>query len=88
MGEHVAAGTRVPGLVDRVAAVCRAHAAELIGLQDVQRLLQGMQQQVPDVVAEVQRSVPPQRVAETLRRLLQEGIPTTSRGAPCATHQA
>ena len=62
-------------LVAHVDHVARRHAAQLIGLQEVHRLVHRMQGQAPDLAAEVARSVPPQRVAETLRRLLQEGVP-------------
>ncbi|KQW02665.1 type III secretion system export apparatus subunit SctV [Rhizobacter sp. Root1221] len=62
-------------LVAHVEAVIRQHAPRLIGLQEVQRLIHGAQRDVPDLAAEVARTVPPQRIAEVLRRLLQEGIP-------------
>jgi len=58
--------------VDRVV---RRHVPELIGIQDVQRLLRTVQAESPDLAAEVGRAVPAQRIAEVFRRLLQEGIP-------------
>jgi type III secretion protein V len=77
----VAGGTLPPdaggedALVAAVDVEARRHAPQLIGLQEVQRLLHWMQVQAPDLAAEAARSVPSQRIAETLRRLLQEGVP-------------
>jgi type III secretion protein V len=53
----------------------RRHAPRLIGLQEVQRLLRAVQADAPELAAEAARAVPAQRIAEVLRRLLQEGIP-------------
>ncbi|MBX3621591.1 MAG: type III secretion system export apparatus subunit SctV [Rhizobacter sp.] len=65
--------------VDVIAAhvehVVRRHAPQLIGLQEVQRLLHVVQRDAPDLAAEAARVVPLQRIVEVLRRLLQEGIP-------------
>jgi type III secretion protein V len=47
----------------------------MIGLQEVQRLLRAVQTEAPELAAEVSRALPGQRIAEVLRRLLQEGIP-------------
>ena len=55
--------------------VVRRHVPQLIGLQEVQRLLRTVQADAPELAAEVSRAVPAQRIAEVLRRLLQEGIP-------------
>jgi type III secretion protein V len=55
--------------------VVRRYVPRLIGLQEVQRLLRTVQADAPELAAEVTRAVPAQRVAEVLRRLLQEGIP-------------
>ena len=62
-------------LVAHVEQVTRRHLPRLIGLQEVQQLVHWMQRQAPELAAEVSRVVPAQRLAETLRRLLQEGIP-------------
>ncbi len=62
-------------LAAHVDHIARRHLPELIGLQEVQRLLHWMQSQAPELAAEVGRVVPPQRLAETLKRLLQEGVP-------------
>jgi type III secretion protein V len=53
----------------------RRHITQMIGLQEVQRLMQQAQRDVPELAAELARVVPAQRVAEVLKRLLQEGIP-------------
>ncbi|WP_442909336.1 FHIPEP family type III secretion protein [Ideonella sp. BN130291] len=53
----------------------RRHGAQLIGLQEVHRLLHAVQREAPELAAEVSRVIPAQRMAEVLRRLLQEGIP-------------
>jgi type III secretion protein V len=74
-----AAGTRglsceeVLGL--HVDHAVRRHIAQLIGLQEVQRLLHAAQRDVPELAAEVARAVPLQKLAEVLRRLLQENVP-------------
>ncbi|MDR6537766.1 type III secretion system export apparatus subunit SctV [Variovorax soli] len=53
----------------------RRNVRELIGLQEVQNLLHSVQRDAPELAAEVARVASPQRIAEVLRRLLQEGIP-------------
>ena len=58
-----------------VEQVVRRHVPQMIGLQEVQRLLRAVQADAPELAAEVARAVPAQRIAEVLRRLLQEGIP-------------
>ena len=68
-------------LVGHVGDTVRRHAPQLIGLQEVQRLLHRVQRDAPELAAEVARVVPPQRIAEILRRLLQEGIPVRNLNA-------
>ncbi len=58
-----------------VDAIVRRHAPQLLGLQEVQKLLHTVQRDAPELAAEVARAVPAQRIADVLRRLLQEGIP-------------
>ena len=58
-----------------VEAIVRRHAPQLLGLQEVQKLLHTVQRDAPELAAEVARAVPAQRIADVLRRLLQEGIP-------------
>ena len=74
-----ASGLRTHSCEDVVALhvdhAVRRHVPQLIGLQEVQRLLHLVQRDAPDLAAEVSRVVPLQRIGEVLRRLLQEGIP-------------
>jgi type III secretion protein V len=74
-GEAVAGwrSEQVVGL--HVEAIVRRHVPQLVGLQEVQKLLHTVQRDAPELAAEVARAVPAQRIAEVLRRLLQEGIP-------------
>ncbi|MGM9484824.1 type III secretion system export apparatus subunit SctV [Roseateles sp. NT4] len=58
-----------------VGHVVRSHVPHLIGLQEVQRMLRLLQVDAPEVATETVRAVPTQRIAEVLRRLVQEGIP-------------
>jgi type III secretion protein V len=58
-----------------VEQVVRRHVPEMIGLQEVQRLVRAVQADAPELASEVSRALPAQRIAEVLRRLLQEGIP-------------
>ena len=58
-----------------VAHTVRHHVQQLIGLQEVQRLLHAVQRDAPELAAEVSRAVPAQRLGDVLRRLLQEDIP-------------
>ncbi|MEW6706089.1 MAG: flagellar biosynthesis protein FlhA [Pseudomonadota bacterium] len=70
-------------LAAHVEQVTRRHAAQMIGLQQVQWLLRLLQRDAPELAAETARVVPPQRMAEVLRRLLQEGIPLRNLSAIC-----
>jgi len=58
------------------ASVCllRRHAALFLGVQEVQWILEQMSAEYPGLVAEVQKVLPPQRIADVLRRLLEENI--------------
>ncbi len=53
----------------------RRHVRQFVGLQEVQKLLHVVQREAPELAAEVSRVVSAPRIAEVLRRLLQEGIP-------------
>ena len=52
----------------------KRHAREFIGIQEVQFLLSQMQADYPDLITELQRVVPGQRVADVLQRLVNEGV--------------
>jgi type III secretion protein V len=64
-----------PQLARHLETVVLRHAAHLLGLQDVQRFVQRVQRDAPELTAELARTMPLQRVHDVLRRLLQEGVP-------------
>ncbi|MCG1042854.1 type III secretion system export apparatus subunit SctV [Mycetohabitans sp. B8] len=53
----------------------RRHASSFLGIQEVQWILEQQGTDYPGLVAEVQKAVPPQRIADVLRRLLEEQVP-------------
>jgi type III secretion protein V len=60
-----------------LAEVCgalRRHAHQLVGVQEVQVLLDGLEPLSPALVREVARQLPAPVLAEVLRRLLEEGV--------------
>ncbi|MER2249765.1 type III secretion system export apparatus subunit SctV [Methylorubrum podarium] len=59
----------------RVRGVLMRHAGRFVGIQETRALLARMEAGYGDLVKEVLRAVPVPRVAEVLRRLLDEGIP-------------
>ncbi|MFP2962753.1 FHIPEP family type III secretion protein [Myxococcus sp. 1LA] len=67
---------RRPGelLADHVRAILRVRAADLLGLQDVQGLLEGLEAQAPVLVKEALQKVPLPLLTDVLRKLLQEGV--------------
>lgn len=52
----------------------RQHAAEFIGIQEVRGILEFVEKSFPDLVKEVTRLVPLQKLTEIFRRLVQEQI--------------
>ncbi len=65
----------LPGwLAAQVATVIRQRADAFIGMQEVQSLISRVEAQLPDLVSELHRTVPLQRIADVLRRLVQEGV--------------
>jgi type III secretion protein V len=65
----------LPGwLATQVATVIRHRADAFIGMQEVQTLIGRVEAQLPDLVSELHRTVPLQRIADVLRRLVQEGV--------------
>lgn len=73
----VAAGAMpdgVPALADAVNAALRRHLALFFGTQEASAYLSRAGQELPDVVKEVLRALPLQRVAEILRRLVDEEV--------------
>ncbi|MCA8489317.1 type III secretion system export apparatus subunit SctV [Burkholderia arboris] len=55
-------------------ALLRQHAALFVGVQEVQYIFDQMGGEYPGLVAEVQKVLPPQRIADVLRRLLEEQV--------------
>lgn len=62
------------GLAEPVRQALRRHAALFLGIQDTTNLLTRASADVPDVVKEVLRALPLQRVADVLRRLVGEAV--------------
>ncbi|MGE0802103.1 MAG: FHIPEP family type III secretion protein [Lautropia sp.] len=61
-------------LGDRVRDAIRRNAPLFLGAQDTTNLLTRASADIPDVVKEVLRALPLQRVADVLRRLVAEGV--------------
>jgi type III secretion protein V len=61
-------------LGEPVRQALRRHAPLFLGAQDTTNLLTRAAAEVPDVVKEVLRTLPLQRVSEVLRRLVSEGV--------------
>jgi type III secretion protein V len=73
-GGDVAAPLALQALVDAVDAALRRHLALFVGTQEASGYLTRASADVPDVVKEVLRALPLQRVAEILRRLVEEEV--------------
>jgi type III secretion protein V len=58
-----------------VLRLLRGNAAYFVGIQETRRLLAAIEGDYKDLLREVQRIAPVQRIAEVLRRLLEEGVP-------------
>jgi len=59
----------------QVMTLLRQHAHLFMGVQEVQWVIDKAQVDYPGLVAEVQKILPLQRIAEVLRRLLEEQVP-------------
>ncbi|MFY3742827.1 FHIPEP family type III secretion protein [Anaeromyxobacter sp. Red801] len=68
----------VRGPLDRALAAAAAalirNASQLVGVQEVQALLDGLEPGAPALVREASRQLPPALLAEVLRRLVEEGV--------------
>lgn len=53
----------------------RRHASLFLGIQEVQWIMDQLGTDFPGLVSEVQKVLPPQRIADVLRRLLEEQVP-------------
>jgi type III secretion protein V len=71
---HGSRRSREPALAAHIAWVVRRHAEAFIGIQETHELLARAAVQLPELAAEAQKAVPLQRIAEVLRRLVQEGV--------------
>ncbi len=69
------AWTAAQTLANHVSAALRRNLSEFIGIQEVANILQQLSDHYPDLVKETLRAVPPQRIAEILKRLVGEGLP-------------
>jgi type III secretion protein V len=56
-------------------AFIRRNAPQFLGIQEAQWILDQATPDYPGLVAELQKALPPQRIAEVLRRLVEEQIP-------------
>jgi type III secretion protein V len=70
----VAPGSDPQALVEPVRAALRRQAPLFLGIQDATNLLTRASADMPDVVKEVLRALPVQRVADVLRRLVGEAV--------------
>ncbi|HTW72125.1 MAG TPA: type III secretion system export apparatus subunit SctV, partial [Acetobacteraceae bacterium] len=61
-------------LAHSMAAAMRRHAAQIVGIQETRQILAAAEQMWGELVREVQRIVPLQRMADLFRRLLDEGL--------------
>jgi type III secretion protein V len=68
--------TRRPGelIVDHFRAILRAKAATLLGVQEIQALLEGLEPQAPMLVKEALQKVPLPLLTDVLRKLVQEQV--------------
>ncbi|MCX4173925.1 MULTISPECIES: type III secretion system export apparatus subunit SctV [Paraburkholderia] len=62
-------------LAAHVEQIVRQHADELLGIQETQALVHLVRRDHPELIGELTRLVPLQRVTEVLRRLLGEQVP-------------
>jgi type III secretion protein V len=62
-------------LENDVLRLLRGNAAYFVGIQETRRLLTAIEGDYKDLLREVQRLMPVQRIADVLRKLLEEGVP-------------
>jgi type III secretion protein V len=61
-------------LAASVSSVLARYAAQFVGIQETKALLTRMERDYGELVRETQRAVPLQKIADVLRRLLEEGV--------------
>ena len=57
-----------------LSGVLRRYAHEFVSLQETRLLFDHMEKEAPELVREVQRSLPMQKITDVLQRLVQEGV--------------
>jgi type III secretion protein V len=62
-------------LVRHLGDVLFSRPHEFLGIQEAQRLLQRAEGELSDLIKEISKVLPLQRITDVLRRLLQEGVP-------------
>ncbi|MFL6664036.1 MAG: FHIPEP family type III secretion protein, partial [Rhizobacter sp.] len=70
----IAADAPLSALAEPVRQALRRHTPLFLGIQDTTNLLTRASADMPDVIKEVLRALPLQRVADVLRRLVSEGV--------------
>jgi type III secretion protein V len=74
-GKAMDGGQSVEEVIANTSAeILRRHAAQFLGIQEVQSMLERFSRSYPGLVAEVQKVLSPYRIADVLRRLLEEQI--------------
>ncbi|WP_209720407.1 FHIPEP family type III secretion protein [Duganella sp. 1411] len=73
--EPGAAGALEDAIVAHTVDTLRSHVQLFVGLQETQWLLERVGADYPGLVEEVKKALPTQRIADVLRRLLEEQIP-------------
>ncbi len=63
-----------PVLTYHLSVILKRYSGDFIGLQETKYLLEQMEGQFPEVVREVQRVLPVQKITEVLQRLVQEDV--------------
>jgi type III secretion protein V len=71
---EVSVATAEDLVVEHLAEVVRGHACRLLGLQETQALLEGLEREAPALVRALLDKVPLPLLADVLRRLLQERV--------------
>jgi len=61
-------------LTYHLSVILKRYASDFVGLQETKYLLEQMEKQFPEIVREVQRILPVQKIAEVFQRLVQEDI--------------
>jgi type III secretion protein V len=67
--------TPLEALAEGLAATLRRHATQFVGIQETRRLIARIEPDYGDLVKELQKSTPLPKIAEILRRLVQEEVP-------------